>query len=328
MKEWPHTDVLQTIQNAFQLTADMAEGMIHPHMAVWDCRMIAPYHTLKQPMKGLVDQMKAAEEEEGVLSVSLVHGFWQADVPDLGSKMLVITDDQPDLGHALAKDLGRKLFAMRGQTAPGYLDLGQGIEAIRSAENHPVVVADVGDIPGGGAPGDATYVLEGLLDAGIEGAALAYIWDGDSVDRAAGVGVGSSLTLDVGGKTCEQSGRTLQLRCRVKGIYRDLVVSEPDGMENKVGDVAVVESGGVTIALARERTAALSSNHFNAINIDPAACTVMVIKSANNFYAGFEKVAADTIYVDAGGVTGGRIEDLDLRRIDRPKWPWDEAPFS
>jgi microcystin degradation protein MlrC len=297
-------------------------------MAVLDCRMIAPYHTLKEPMKGLVDQMKAAESKHGVLSVSLVHGFWHADVPDLGSKMLVITDDEPDLGFELAEELGKKLFAIRGQTAPGYLDLERGIEVIRSAKNQPVVAADVGDIPGGGAPGDATYFLEGLIDAGISDAALAYIWDSDSVDRATHAGVGASMLLTIGGKTCDQSGRSLQLNCRVKGIYQNLIVTEPGGMENHVGDVAVVESEGVTIALARKRTAALSSNHFEAVGIDPAACSVLVIKSANNFYAGFEAVAANTIYVDAGGVTGGRIEDLDLRRIKRPKWPWDEAPFS
>ena len=328
MKEWPHTDVMQTIEKAFLLTAGMAEGKTRPHMAVWDCRMIAPYHTLEDPMKSLVDEMKATERDRGVLSVSLVHGFWQADVPDMGSKMLVITDDRPVLGRQLAEEFGRRLFEIRGQTAPGYLDLEQGLDVIRCATKFPIVAADVGDIPGGGAPGDATYVLEGLLAAGIRGAVIAYIWDMESVEHAVEAGIGSQLQLEVGGKSCKQSGRTLSLDCRVEGVFQDLTVPGVEGAEQGLGDVVVVESSGVRIALSHERVSALSSSHFEALGIDPAACKVLVIKSANNFYAGFEAVAAETIYIDAGGVTGGRIEDLSFRRIERPKWPIDPDPFA
>ena len=112
-KEWPHIDADQTYKTAFNLTADCAEGKITPHMAVWDCRMIANFFTLQEPVKGLVDDMRAAEGKDGNISVSLIHGFSDADVPDMGTKVLIITNNLPEKGAELAERFGKRVFAMR-----------------------------------------------------------------------------------------------------------------------------------------------------------------------------------------------------------------------
>jgi len=328
MKEWPHIDVPLTIENAFRLTAKVAEGRIKPHMAVWDCRMIAPYHTLEDPVKALVDEMKAVEGHDDVLSVSLIHGFWHADVPDMGSKMLVITDDAPEKGATLAERLGRWLFEMRGRTHPRYLTLEEGLDVIESSNAHPVVVGDLGDISGGGAPGDATFILQGLIRRGISSAALAYIWDPQSIDQAMEAGDGAVIELQIGGRTCPASGEPVRLQCTVTGIFPNHRFEEDDGSVTRVGDVAVVHAGGIDITLARERISALSSKHFDTVGIDARSKDVLVVKSANNFYAGFEAIAGKIIYLDAGGVTGGKITDLEFTRIRRPMWPFDDDPFA
>ncbi len=328
MKEWPHIDVPLTIESAFRLTARVAEGRIKPHMAVWDCRMIAPYHTLEDPVKPLVDEMKAVEGHDDVLSVSFIHGFWHADVPDMGSKMLVITDDAPRKGAALAERLGRWIFELRGRTHPQYLTLEEGLDVIISCDVHPVVVGDLGDISGGGAPGDATFILQGLIRRGIGNAALAYIWDPQSIDQAMAAGENAVIELQIGGRTCPASGEPVRLQCTVTGIFSNHRFEEDDGSVTRVGDVVVVSADGIDIALARERITALSSKHFDTIGIDARSKDVLVVKSANNFYAGFEAIAGKIIYLDAGGVTGGKITDLEFRRIRRPIWPIDHDPFA
>jgi len=245
----------------------------------------------------------------------------------MGSKVLVITNDAPDMGARLARSLGQQLFELRGRTHPVYLALIDALNVIKTSTAHPVVVADVGDIPGGGAPGDATFVLQGLIDDGIENAAIAYLWDPRSLDRAIEAGEGAEIDLQIGGRSCERSGSPVKLRCRVDRVVDDLWVGE--GVDATwVGDVAVVRARGIDIVLARERVAALSSEHFNAVGIDVAARDVLVVKSANNFFAGFNEIAGQIIYVDAGGVTSGSIQDMDLSRIKRPFWPLDDAPFG
>src|SRR3546814_17963040 len=91
-------------------------------MAAFDCRMIGIYHTTREPMRGFVDRMSALEGKDGILSVSVVHAFPWADVPDLSTRLLVVADGAGAKAAALAEKLGRELYALRGTTAPDYLD--------------------------------------------------------------------------------------------------------------------------------------------------------------------------------------------------------------
>ena len=48
-------------------------GEVRPVMSVYDCRQIQSYPTTIQPMRGLVDRIKAMEGKDGILSVSIAH---------------------------------------------------------------------------------------------------------------------------------------------------------------------------------------------------------------------------------------------------------------
>ena len=84
-KEFPHTDFAARAEDLFRLIVDAAESRTRPHMALWDCRMLGSYFTTLQPMKGFVDDVKALEGRDGVLSISPVHGFPYGDVALLNS---------------------------------------------------------------------------------------------------------------------------------------------------------------------------------------------------------------------------------------------------
>src|SRR3546814_9112422 len=97
-------------------------------MASFDCRMIDIYHTTRAPMRGYVDRLSALEGHDGILSVSVAHGFPWGDVPDLSTKLLVVADQDAGKAAALAERLGRKLYALRGTTAPKYLTIDDALD--------------------------------------------------------------------------------------------------------------------------------------------------------------------------------------------------------
>ena len=103
-KEYPHTDTADRAVELFNLIVDTVEGKVKPTMSLFDAGMIALYYPTQEPMKSYVDRLKALEGKDGVLSVSLGHGFPWGDVPDLGTKTLVVTDNDP----AGAERTGRK----------------------------------------------------------------------------------------------------------------------------------------------------------------------------------------------------------------------------
>ncbi len=170
-------------------------GEIQPVISTFDCRMIGVYPTSREPMRSYVDRLKALEGRDGVLSISVIHGFMAGDVPELGTQIMVVTDNQPDKGARLAEKLGMELFAMRGTTAMPMLNTDAGLDAavalVATKPGKPVVVADVWDNPGGGVAGDGTLILRRIIECGIGNVAVATIWDPIAVTFCLAAGEGA-----------------------------------------------------------------------------------------------------------------------------------------
>jgi microcystin degradation protein MlrC len=325
-KEFPHTDFVERAEEVVDLTLRTARGEIRPRMSLYDCRMIGSFPTSREPMRSFVDDIKALEGKDGLLSISIAHGFPFGDVPGMGTKVLVITHDHVDLGALLAKELGERLFAMRGQTAPPFLGVDEGIDRALAIDGGPVVIADPSDNPGGGAPSDATAILRRLIERGVGDAAIGPIWDPIAVQFCVAAGEGARLPLRFAGKTGPASGAPIdaevEIRRVVRGAFQTFGRSTVD-----MGDCVAVRVDGVDIVLATRRRQAFGIDLFGNLGIDLAAKKIVVVKSTNHFYASFAPVAKDVLYVDSGGPLPRDLRTLDFRKIERPKWPFDEQPF-
>ena len=116
-KEYPHTDTMERAAELFAIVADTIDGKVKPVMARRDCRMIAQYRTSVPPISEFVTRMKSFEGKDGILSVSLSHGFAFADVEDVGTSTLVVADRDRAKAQALAEQLGRELWDNRERYA-------------------------------------------------------------------------------------------------------------------------------------------------------------------------------------------------------------------
>ena len=83
-KESPHTDYLERGEELVDIIADCARKKIKPVTSVYDCRMMQFMPTVDEPMRSFVDKVKMLEGKDGVLSISIVHGYTLGDVADLG----------------------------------------------------------------------------------------------------------------------------------------------------------------------------------------------------------------------------------------------------
>lgn len=323
-KEFPHTDFAERAADLFRLIVDAAEGRTRPHMALWDCRMLGSYFTTLQPMKGFVDDVKAREGKDGVLSISPVHGFPYGDVPGNGTKVLVITDARPAEGARLAETLGLRWIALRGRTHPPMLTVAEAVERARRVSGRPVVAADVADNPGGGFPGDSTVVLRGLVELGVSDCAFATVWDPVAVTFARAAGPGTRLRMRIGGKAGLLSGDPLDLEVTVAAVTDDLY-QRYAGVGSSLGPAArVTTAGGLDIVLASRRNQVRSPDVFRGLGLDPLATKLLVVKSTNHFRAEFEKIAAEILYVAPPDV----FSAVPFTRIPRPKWPLDPDVFA
>ena len=324
-KEYPHTDFLERAEELVTIVVKTIRGACHPVMSLYDCGMIDLFPTSREPGRGFVDKMTRLEGRDGVLSVSLGHGFLQGDVPEQGTRVLVVTDAAKPRGDAVARELGEEVRAKRGTWRPDYLPLDEAIEAAYTAPRGPVVVADPSDNAGGGAPSDNTNVIHRLLARGSSDAAVGPVWDPLAVELCMAAGVGATLPLRFGGKTAATSGAPVDGDVTVIGLVHG--GSQSFGSAKvSFGDGAGIRIGGVEVALISQRTQALGTEIFSAVGIELATKRYIGVKSTNHFYAAYAPLAAQVLYCDGGGPSPLDPRQYPFRKIARPLWPHDELP--
>ncbi|MBI1777559.1 MAG: M81 family metallopeptidase [Proteobacteria bacterium] len=342
-KEYPHTDIGERADDLFRIILDALEGRTRPSQALFDCRTIGLYPTTVEPMQSFVQRFSALEGRNGVLSVSVGHGFPWADVREVGSKVLVVTDGREEEAARLAEQLGRELYAMREAIEPPWLELGPALDRMaallagtekdttlgKGSHNGPVVVADVADNAGGGAPSDSTPVLRGLLARGIASAAVGCFWDASVVEAAEQLGAGGRLAIRLGGKIGPVSGDPIDLQVRVIGVTNDLR-DTLSGASIALGRAAAFRIEGTEIDLVANTTRCqvFTPAVFSRFGIDVMAKQVVSVKSMNHFRAGFAPIARGIVYAAAPGCIDVHYRRLPYKNVRRPIWPLDAKPWG
>ena len=325
-KEYPHTDVGDRAAELFDLCVRKHRGEIDPVMAVHDCRMISMWRTPTEPMKTVVAEMQAAEGKDGVLSVSFAHGFPWQDVPDTTAKMLVIADGDRDLAAATARRFGERIWSLREETRQPMLTIGEALDAIEAGPG-PVVVADVADNAGGGAPSDSTFFLVEALERGTSGLILGYFWDPVAVRFCEEAGEGASLELRIGGKCGPSSGHPVDLQVRVRRIVENGRQSFGDATVPMGTSIWLSSDSGVDLVLNSIRTQVLHPDGLTQLGIEPSGYRGIVVKSTQHFHAGFAPLAGRIEYVACEGAIPPDFADIPYRKFRAPYWPHVENPF-
>lgn len=326
-KEFPHTDFVDCAEACVDLTLRAVRGEIKPRLSAFDCRMIEVMPTNHDPMRSFVDRIKQQEGQDSVLSVSVIHGFMAADVPDVGAHILVITDDQPLRGDRLAEELGLQLFGFRGRTKPTLLSAEEALERAAAASRGPVVIADIWDNPGGGVPGDSTILTRLALERGLTSLAVGTIWDPMAVRLCMSAGKGARMPLRFGGKTSATAGSPIDAEVEVTKLLRNAEQSFGDSRV-PLGDATAIRIGGIEVVLNSVRSQAFAPDLFSNLGIDPTARKILIVKSTNHFRGAFEAIAAEILYASIDGLYPNNPITNGYSKLTRPVWPIVENPHE
>lgn len=334
-KEFPHTDFVDRAEDLWRLVVDTLEGRICPVMAVYDCKMIDVFPTSRQPMRGFVDRMMALEAgNPKILSLSAIHGFMAGDVPEMGTKMIAVTDADPLLAANLAEELGQELFANRGRHMMPQLDERPAVAEAMAATAWPVVLADMWDNPGGGTAGDATVILKELLAQGARGVAIGTIWDPMAVQLCFVAGEGAVMPLRFGAKSAPMTGEPMDALVRIIRLEANAEMRFGESLVpfGRAARIAVLDDKGaetgIEVILNTVRAQSYDPSLFSALGIDPLAQKILVIKSTNHFFAAFDPIASQIIYCSAGRAYPNDPATNPYRHVRADIWPRMTDPFA
>ena len=326
-KEYPHTDATPRAEELFTLAADTAEGKIRPVMSDFDCRMIGRCLTGLEPGRSLVDRMIAAEGKDGILSLSLAHGFPFADHPRVGMRMLAIADGDPEAAARAAEEWGREVIRLRHELNPPAPTMDEALDRALAAASGPVVLADMGDNAGGGAPSDSTFLLRAILDRRIRGVASGIYWDPVVTRICAGAGIGATLDVRLGGKLGPASGDPVDLTVTVLGHGTGL--TQPfGGGQMQMGEAVWLEVDGVDLVINDTRTQCFHPAAFEQLGIRLAERRIVCVKSSNHFYAGFAPIASEVIHTATPGALPSDYTLILYTRRAPDWWPLVEDPWT
>jgi microcystin degradation protein MlrC len=316
-KEYPHTDYVECGEHLLNLLERTRRGQVRPLMRAFDCHMVAAMQTKQEPIRSYMTDVRS-REAGAVLSISVVHGFARGDVPDVGAKVLVVTDNDAGLAARTAHELGQRLFSLREQLRTTRTSMADTLDLALADAARPQILLEVDDNPGAGAGGDNTDVLRLLLSRGVKEVCAGPLWDPLAVRFCFDAGVGARLQLRIGGKVGPGSGAPLDVRAEVLALQRNHH-QRVGSFDAPLGDSAAVSFEGIELVLTSVRDQAYDPGLFSGLSIDCRARRFIVLKSAQQFRIGFDVVSTQ-VFAMRRPVT----VDRGLKRIGRPLWPFVE----
>jgi len=202
---------------------------------------------------------------------------------------------------------------MREAVTARFLTMDEAIDRALAVDGGPVVIADVSDNAGGGAPGDATFFLRRLLDLGIRNAASGYYWDPMAVRACMEAGIGARFALRVGGKCGVASGDPVDLTVTVRGLADGVTQRFGDAPVN-LGEAAWVEAEGIDLVLTSLRTQVFHPEGMTKLGLDYCVVrTDQVVETVPEAFAALRGLERRPLTFVSGP---SATSDIELKRVE------------
>lgn len=325
----PHLDQRQRGFEAARLMARTLQGEIRPTQAAGFPPLainIEAQLTSAPPCLPLYRRADEMLSRRGVLSNSILLGFPYADVAEMGSAVLVVTDNDLLRAQHLAHELAASLWTRRHEFVGRLISIDEALDQAAQLEGR-VCLLDMGDNVGGGSPGDGTLLAHALHTRRL-GESFVCLCDPAAVRAAEAAGVGQEVQLEVGGKADVLHGEPLEAVFRVVGLH-DGRFEEPQPRHGGFrvcdqGRTAIVRcESGLTVMLTTRRMAPFSLCQLTGCGVDPEAFRFLVAKGVNAPVAAYAPVCPHFVRVNTPGVTTADMIRLGFKFRRNPLFPFE-----
>lgn len=279
------------------------------------------------PMISVLPRLAALRARPGIISAGISIGFTWADTPNAGPAVVLHAPcDSVENLKAEGQALAEWLWESRTETQLHFPTPQEAMAEAGRAGDKPLILADFADNPAGGAYGDSVNLLRHMVDARLENAAFAALYDPEAAAAAHAAGEGAQLQLALGGRFAPDTCPPLTLDVTVQRLHADgIPFAGPylRGVTVDMGPMAVLRHEGIEIIVASRALGVTDLNLFRTLGIEPTAKATLAIKSRNHHRAAFGPIARKVMLVDAGGIASMQLAQIDYRRLPHPIWPLD-----
>ncbi|MFN8524000.1 MAG: M81 family metallopeptidase [Chloroflexota bacterium] len=332
----PHLDPRQRARECADLIVRTVRGEVHPVQALEMPPIvvnIVKQFTGEEPMLGMVKDCEAVLERPGILHASVAEGYPYADVAEMGMSFLAVHDGDAAAARDAARWMARRAWDRRDLLVGDTPSVEEALRHAVAAPKGPVVLMDVGDNIGGGSSADSTYILEAAQQMGVK-SFLQTLFDPGAVAQCVAAGVGSDVTLEVGGKTDDMHGRPVRVTGRVRtifeGSYEDPRPTHGGFRFYDSGTTVVLKTtDDHTLVLTSRRCGNTSIEQHYSVGIRPEELKVVVAKGVVSPRPAYQPIAAEIVLVNTPGVTTSDLSFFTYHRRRHPLFPFErEVSYS
>ncbi len=333
-KTYPHVDMYEVGLQIGKIVMDSMEGKCNPVMTRVKLPLLS--HTLKQgtddqPVKSLIKACREAEKEDSTLAATFFGGFPLSDMPDAGGSTLVVTDNNKKQAGIKAKEIADLAWRQRSEFVYHTSPLKDSISQAKTLSDYPVILLDHEDNCGSGGTQDVMAVIEEIIEQGLDGVAVAAVYDPEAVKEMQKAGIGAKIKLSLGGKISIDSLGIENNPLEIEGEVRVLtdgqwIVHGPmyTGVKVDMGPTALFDTGKVKIVVVSLHHEPWDTGVFTSLGIQPEHEKYLLLKSRIHYRAGFASIGKQTLHCDGKGVTTSRNELLGYKYLRRPIFPLDK----
>lgn len=309
---YPHIDWFETGERAIYVLLRILDGAQPIIASVYTPTMVRgdELKTATGVHGTFIRHLQRLEERDDVLACGIMLGHPPTDCPEQGSRVIVITDGNRDLAETEALRIGQNFWDMRERMQCVLHSVEEGIEIAGKAKG-PVIFADAADATSSGAPGTSNTILKGFLESDYPGKVLFPIRDEPAVKKAMEAGIGSIITVPVGG-TMDPRFTPVEVTGTVTMI--GLRGDEP---------IAVLQCGNITIFMSVIGGTLCDRQLYPDFGQDPKQFDVIIQKLPHTPYEWYDEWAERTITIDSPGAASPNIPTLGHRFVPRPIYPLD-----
>lgn len=331
----PHLDARPRARECAEIIYRTIKGEVRPVQALETPPLvinILKQYTGEEPMLSVVRDVETVLGWPGMLSASVAEGYPYADVPEMGMAFLAVHDGDAAAAREAARWVARRAWDRRAEFVGEAPSASEALRAAAAAPKGPVVLMDVGDNIGGGSPGDSTILLAEARRQGIR-SYLQTLYDPEAVAACVAAGVGSDLTLRVGGKTDDMHGSPVEVTGHVRlisdGKFEDTRPTHGGARYFDGGTTAVLETtDGHTLVLTSRLIGNTSIEQMYSLGIRPETKQVVVAKGVISPRPAYAPIAAQIVLVNTPGVTTADLSRFTYHQRRRPLFPFEpEAEY-
>lgn len=320
----PHVDQRSRGAEAATLMVRTLRGQIRPRQLLRPLPLaisIEQQHTGEEPCLSLYHRAEAMEQERDILAVSIGLGFPYADVPEMGSSVLVVSDNNLPAAEAVAARLEAYVRKDHKRFNGPRITVDEALSSLGEYPG-PVLLLDMGDNVGGGSPGNSLVLLRALESSG-QYRSFFCSWDPEAVGQTAGASIGQVLDLRLRDSQGFYPLKATLLH-RGSGHFRETDPRHGGQVHYDMGDIAVVSTArGNVIMLTSLRVPPFSLRQLTSFGIAPEAFDVLVAKGVNAPIAAYGPVCASILKVHTPGVTQADMTQFEYRHRRRPLYPFE-----